>query len=113
MGLLVVELRVGEGLESLSALFFCDEALAFEIVERENILKLGILVDNTPVALHLSVFEVFDKAGFNVVWLLVCKDGSQVLEEFKNLVLPKVHVGFTQHLVVNIWDLQWIGSHFT
>ena len=66
-----MELGVGQGLECLPALLFRDEALSLEIVEGEDILELGVLVDNASVTLGLPCFESFDKFALNVLGLAV------------------------------------------
>ena len=86
--------------------------MTLEIVESEDVLELRVLVHDTSVTLVLSIFEAFDECAFDIVRLLVSKNCGEVLEQLQDFVSPEILVSFSEHLVVNIGDLKWIGRHF-
>lgn len=88
LGLREVELAVGQGLESLTALLLRYVASAFQVVKREDVLQFLVRVDDRARAVFLADLDLINDELLHVVRLLVSDQSRQVLHN-NQVSMPK------------------------
>lgn len=64
---------------TFTALLLRDRAGTFKIVEREDVLQLGVCIDDRPAAVLFSLLNLIDQERVDVVGLLVAEQSGKVL----------------------------------
>ena len=87
LSFLVVELRVGQTLESLSCLLMRNKPGALKVVKGVDVLQVGLAVNDATVTIYLLLLQLFNEEGLDVLRLSECDKCGQIFEELENLVL--------------------------
>ena len=73
-----------DGLLTLAALLFADVARVLQVVESEDVLHLGLGVDDGARAVLHAGLDLLAEELLEVVWLLVGQQSGHVLETNSN-----------------------------
>ena len=95
---------------TFTALFLCDVAGVFQVIEREDVLHLSLSIDYCSWAILHTRLDLLAEESLEGIWLSVGDDCCQVLEKFDDFVLSEVLVGVVEHLIIRFVYLQ--GVHF-
>ena len=71
LGLLEVELRVSQVLESFLGLLWSDVARALQVIQRVDVLQLSVIVNDGTVAIYFPLLQRFNQESLHLLRLLV------------------------------------------